>query len=113
MTTYEYIEKIGVPLWMSGFDALADAIDILKDALKNNESPTIVDINRKLCSKYHTSAIAVDKTLRRAVEYAVARKKTHDSLYFEVLGGYVGRSTIPLKQFLYISARYLLREEMK
>ena len=108
MTTYEYVEKIGVPLWMSGFDALTDAIDILKDALKSNESPTVVDINRKLCAKYHTSAIAIDKMLRRAVEYAVARKKTHDPLYFEVLGGYVD-GTIPLKQFLYISARYLLR----
>lgn len=111
MTTYEYVEKIGVPLWMSGFDALTDAIDMLKEALKNSESLTIVDINRKLGSKYHTSAIAVDKMLRRAVEYAVMRKKTHDPLYFEVLGGYV-EHTIPLKQFLYISARYLLREDM-
>lgn len=111
MTTYEYVEKIGVPLWMSGFDVLTDAIDILKEALKNSESLTIVDIDRKLGLKYRTSAIAVDKMLRRAVEYAVIRKETHDPLYFEVLGGYA-EQTIPLKQFLYISARYLLREDM-
>ena len=51
------VKDMGVPVWMSGFDALIDAIDILKNALQNNESPTIVDINRKLCVKYHTSTI--------------------------------------------------------
>ena len=30
MTTYEFVETIGVPVWMSGFDALIDAIDILR-----------------------------------------------------------------------------------
>ena len=79
MTTYEYVDKIGVPVWMSGFDVLIDAIDILKGALQNNESPTIVDINRKLCVKYHASAIAMDRLLRRAVDYAVVRKQTHSS----------------------------------
>ena len=48
MTTYEFVDNMGVPVWMSGFDALIDAIDILKSALQSNESPTIVDINRKL-----------------------------------------------------------------
>lgn len=61
MTTYEFVDNMGVPVWMSGFDALIDAIDILKSALQNNESPTIVDINRKLCLKYHTSTIAMDR----------------------------------------------------
>ena len=68
MTTYEYVDRIGVPVWMSGFDALIDAIDILKGALQNNESPTIVDINRQLCTKYHTTTIAMDRLLRRAVD---------------------------------------------
>ena len=86
MTTYEFVDSMGVPVWMSGFDALIDAIDILKNALQNNESPTIVDINRKLCVKYHTSAIAMDRLLRRAVDYAVIRKQTHGPLYYEVLG---------------------------
>ena len=43
MTTYEFVDSMGVPVWMSGFDALIDAIDILKNALQNNESPTIVE----------------------------------------------------------------------
>lgn len=30
MTTYEFVDNMGVPVWMSGFDALIDAIDILK-----------------------------------------------------------------------------------
>ena len=87
MTTYEFVDSMGVPVWMSGFDALIDAIDILKNALQNNESPTIVDINRKLCVKYHTSAIAMDRLLRRAVDYAVIRKQTHGPLYYEVSAG--------------------------
>lgn len=91
MTTYEFVDSMGVPVWMSGFDALIDAIDILKNALQNNESPTIVDINRKLCVKYHTSAIAMDRLLRRAVDYAVIRKQTHGPLYYEVLGILLGR----------------------
>ena len=95
MTTYEFVDSMGVPVWMSGFDALIDAIDILKNALQNNESPTIVDINR---------------LLRRAVDYAVVRKQTHGPLYYEVLGD-TPRQAMPLKQFLYISARYLMREE--
>lgn len=111
MTTYEFVDTIGVPVWMGGFDALIDAIDILKNALQNNESPTIVDINRKLCVKYHTSAIAMDRLLRRAVDYAVIRKQTHGPLYYEVLGD-APRQAMPLKQFLYISARYLIREEV-
>ena len=53
MTTYEFVETDRRACLMSGFDALIDAIDILKGALQNNESPTIVDINRKLCLKYH------------------------------------------------------------
>ena len=110
MTTYEFVDSMGVPVWMSGFDALIDAIDILTSALQNNESPTIVDINRKLCVKYHTSAIAMDRLLRRAVDYAVIRKQTHGPLYYEVLGD-TPRQAMPLKQFLYISARYLMREE--
>lgn len=104
--------EMGVPVWMSGFDALIDAIDILKNALQNNESPTIVDINRKLCVKYHTSAIAMDRLLRRAVDYAVIRKQTHGPLYYEVLSD-TPRQAMPLKQFLYISARYLMREEVQ
>ena len=103
MTTYEFVDSMGVPVWMSGFDALIDAIDILK---------TIVDINRKLCVKYHTSAIAMDRLLRRAVDYAVVRKNTHEPLYYDVLGD-TPRQAMPLKQFLYISARYLMREEMQ
>lgn len=110
MTTYEFVDSMGVPVWMSGFDALIDAIDILKNALQNNESPTIVDINRKLCVKYHTSTIAMDRLLRRAVDYAVVRKQTHGPLYYKVLGD-TPRQAMPLKQFLYISARYLMREE--
>lgn len=97
---------------MGGFDALIDAIDILKGALQSNESPTIVDINRQLCTKYHTSAIAMDRLLRRAVDYAVARKSTHEPLYYDVLGD-LPRQAMPLKQFLYISARYLMREEAR
>lgn len=27
MTTYEFVDSMGVPVWMSGFDALIDAID--------------------------------------------------------------------------------------
>lgn len=110
MTTYEFVDTIGVPVWMSGFDALIDAIDILKSALQNNESPTIVDINRKLCVKYHTSAIAMDRLLRRAVDYVVVRKQTHEPLYYEVFGN-TQHESMPLKPFLYISARYLMREE--
>ena len=112
MTTYEFVDSMGVPVWMSGFDALIDAIDILKSALQNNESPTIVDINRKLCVKYHTSTIAMDRLLRRAVDYAVVRKQTHGPLYYEVLGD-TPRQAMPLKQFLYIAARYLMREEVQ
>ena len=112
MTTYEFVDGMGVPVWMSGFDALIDAIDILKNALQNNESPTIVDINRKLCVKYHTSTIAMDRLLRRAVDYAVIRKQMHGPLYYEVLGD-TPRQAMPLKQFLYISARYLIREEVQ
>ena len=104
MTTYEFVDNMGVPVWMSGFDALIDAIDILKSALQSNESPTIVDINRKLCLKYHTSTIAMDRLLRRAVDYAVVRKQTQ---------GDTPRQAMPLKQFLYISARYLMREEVQ
>ena len=100
MTTYEFVDNMGVPVWMSGFDALIDAIDILKSALQSNESPTIVDINRKLCVKYHTSTIAM------------IRKQTHGPLYYEVLGD-TPRQAMPLKQFLYISARYLMREEVQ
>ncbi len=112
MTTYEYVDKIGVPVWMSGFDALIDAIDILKAALQNYESPTIVDINRQLCVKYHTTTVAMDRLLRRAVDYAVVRKSTHEPLYYEVLGD-LPRQAMSLKQFLYISARYLMREEAR
>lgn len=112
MTTYEFVDSMGVPVWMSGFDALIDAIDILKSALQNNESPTIVDINRKLCVKYHTSTIAMDRLLRRAVDYAVVRKQTHGALYYKVLGD-TPRQAMPLKQFLYISARYLMQEEVQ
>jgi len=103
---------MGVPVWMSGFDPLIDAIDILKGALRNNETLKIADINRQLCLKYHTSAIAMDKLLRRAVDYAVVRKQEHDPLYYEVLGDFP-RQAMPLKQFLYISARYLIREEAR
>ena len=99
MTTYEFVDSMGVPVWMSGFDALIDAIDILKSALQNNESPTIVDINRKLCVKYHTSTIAMDRLLRRAVDYAVVRKQTHGALYYKVLDD-TPRQAMPLKQFL-------------
>ena len=95
MTTYEFVDSMGVPVWMSGFDALIDAIDILKNALQNNESPTIVDINRKLCVKYHTSAIAMDRLLRRAVDYAVVRKQTHGPHDYEVLGD-TPRQAMPL-----------------
>ena len=69
-----------------------------------------VIVRLAVCVKYHTSAIAMDRLLRRAVDYAVIRKQTHGPLYYEVLGD-TPRQAMPLKQFLYISARYLMREE--
>ena len=87
-------------------------------SISNNDNNELVctvktglnEYNRKLCVKYHTSAIAMDRLLRRAVDYAVVRKQTHGPLYYEVLGD-TPRQAMPLKQFLYISARYLMREE--
>ena len=51
-------------------------------------------------------------TMRPTARNAVVRKQTHGPLYYKVLGD-TPRQAMPLKQFLYISARYLMREEVQ
>lgn len=83
MTTYEFVDSMGVPVWMSGFDALIDAIDILKNALQNNESPTIVDIKHNYMNRIIEPVVsAIADEFKRKFLTKTARTQGQSIMFF-------------------------------